>query len=87
MKVTTVSVTVSKTLQLPKFNPSVVTLTYTGELGKDDTAKEAAQKLYKMASNQVAEMIQTEVDRHIEEGPFEASGNPKEERTSKKKKR
>ncbi len=60
----TISVTVSRTIQVQQFQPSVVTVTETTELGPDDNPEEVKAVLYKSASRSVTKFMNAEIDKY-----------------------
>ena len=66
MKLTTIQVTVSRTVQIKQYHPSTISVTLTGNLEEGDKFVESRDKLYKAASSSVTKMMNQEIDKYTE---------------------
>lgn len=63
LKRKTVSVTVSRTIQITQFHPSTVEVTETADVPEDASVDEIKAILYKAASKSVVKFINAEIDK------------------------
>ncbi len=61
MKIKTIKVSISKTMQAVQFEPVTVTVEHTAELGVDDDVKAVRENLYKRTSASAESFIKQEV--------------------------
>lgn len=68
MKITTVSVTLSRTVRPRQYEAVAVTLSQTAEVEEGDKESAVRKALYEKTSDALDVMLNLELDRHLEEG-------------------
>ena len=66
IKRTSVSVTVSRTVQVRNYTPSTVTVTETAEVGEGQSAQKVKDALYESASDSMQEYMRKEIKKYRE---------------------
>jgi hypothetical protein len=67
MKITSVTVTLSRTVRPRQYEAVAVTLTQTAELEEGDKASTVRKELYEATSKNLDTMLNLELDRHLGE--------------------
>jgi hypothetical protein len=67
MKTKTISVTVSRTVQIQQFHPSVVSMTETAEIESGDDVRKCKIQLYKACSETVETCMNREIKKYQDE--------------------
>jgi hypothetical protein len=69
MKITSVSVTISRTVRPRQYEAVAVTLTQNAEVEEGDKESEVRRTLYEKTSNALEVMLNREIDNHLGENP------------------
>ncbi len=67
MKITSVTVTLSRTVRPRQYEAVAVTLTHTAEVEEGDKPLEVRKTLYEITSKNLDTMLNLELDRHLGE--------------------
>jgi hypothetical protein len=67
MKISTVSVTISRTIRPRQYEAVAVTLTQTAEVEEGEKASAVRKSLYEITSDNLDVMLNLELDRHLGE--------------------
>jgi hypothetical protein len=69
MKISTVSITLSRTVRPRQYEAVAATLTQTAEVEEDEKASDVRKSLYEITSKNLDVMLNLELDRHLGETP------------------
>lgn len=67
MEINSISVSVSKTVQVKQYEPVAVTVSLTASVDKKDNFQECRDALHKKASTAVSKLINAEIEKYQEE--------------------
>jgi hypothetical protein len=67
MKITSVTITLSRTVRPRQYEAVSVSLTQTASVEEDETASSVRKQLYEATSNNLEVMLNLELDRHLGE--------------------